>query len=290
MSVHFRNLTDLSEKTQIMYQRRLDLLEQMFDRNISLILCRPYHVYKYLRTQYCNWSTINSYVVPIHTIITRFPKISSKIPQKAKDGWLTISSHTKEQWLLHRISNINKQRIELTLSDLVSKLTKTTGRDKVILALYTLIPSIRSDYGNLKIVRDTSAYLNNRENNVLFLGGHEESFIELVNYKTMKSYGRVRKKLPLELVEIIENYCQSEKIDDILFTKSNGEPYPNDEFSHLVTRTLTRIFAKRLTINHLRHIYITSNIELKTDPRQKMEIAKAMCHSTATQVNYIWAR
>lgn len=290
MSVHFRNLTDLSEKTQITYQRRLDLLEKMFDRDISLILCRPYHVYKYLRTRYCNWSTINSYIVPIHTIITRFPKISSKIPQKAKAGWLTISSYTKEQWLLHRISNINKQQIELTLADLISKLTKTTGRDKVILALYTLIPPSRSDYGKLKIVRDISAYQNNTENNILFLGGPEDSFIEIINYKTMKSYGRVRKKLSLELVEIIENYCQAEKIDDILFTKSNGEPYPNDEFSHLVTSTLTRIFAKHLTINHLRHIYITSNIELKTDSRKKLETAKAMCHSTATQVNYIWAQ
>ena len=285
MTINFKSLQELSDVTRQLYIDRLKRLLAIFDNNMNVLLCKPYHVYHKLRGLYDNWHTINSYISVIHTIVTRLPLITEQmVPDKIED-WNKISDFCLKQCQLLTIANKNRKNIAYTYQDLVEKLETLDGKDKLLLAMYTLIPPVRSDYNALRIVRNEDEYMEFRDDNLLYMSD-DICFIELVKYKTDKVYGRMRGILPDNLVDIIRDNTLDTAV--YLFSTPKGGPYSKRTFAQLIRNTLLKQFGDKLSINDLRHIYITGNVNLELDPKSRLEIARRMCHSTDTQIKYLW--
>jgi hypothetical protein len=160
--------------------------------------------------------------------------------------------------------------------------------DFVILSLYTLIPPRRNEYQKMFIVKKFSPDLDIDKNYYCIDDG-----IMVYNvYKTAKKYGQQTIKLPTELRTILNNYLKfhplikgkklTTKTEVPLLVHFDGSPLDK---INAITRTLNKIFEKKIGSSMLRHIFL-SNKYGDTLEEQK-EDADMMAHSVDTQKQYI---
>jgi hypothetical protein len=143
-------------------------------------------------------------------------------------------------------------------------------QDFVILSLFTLIPPRRSlDYVEFKINNiDT-----NKDN---YIKGNSLVFN---TYKTSTQKGQQTIKIPKELKSLLNKYIKliSDKSDYLLFNnKIEQLSIPN------FTLRLNKIFGKKVSVNMLRHIYLS---EKHADNLKEMKDDFAKMGSSLKQSN-----
>lgn len=290
----FQLVPNISDSTRELYVDNLNRLLVLCkpiatsDDILMYILNHPFKAYRLIRDKYTNWNTINNYIIPVITIIKYYPDIVQKIKPKSIDDWERINNHSKEKHLILKLENKNNKNIKTTYQDLIDKIDKIDGREQLLLAIYTLIPPVRADYHKLKIyhtLNDNIADIDIKENTLIL--GNKNAYIVLVDYKTKKAYGKHIINLPEKLTNIIKKNIT--ETQSFVFENKYKEPYSRTSFSEYVSKTMSKIFNEKITINTLRHIYITYNINLGSNPIDKIDISKKMLHSTDTQLKYIWA-
>ena len=177
-----------------------------------------------------------------------------------------------------------------------SKLKKSVDRvedprDKAIVAMYTMLAPRRSQ--SVAMLR----ILNHQEigtekliyelHNWILLGkdGMPLHFIYHV-YKTSHTYGETIVDIPKDLAKIMKKYLDGKnlKSGDILFGNSSGKIYKN--FSRVVSSIFDKLFEKKITINSLRHGFISDFLKIKRTISEKKKLAKNMGHSIAMQAFY----
>ena len=159
--------------------------------------------------------------------------------QKQKDNWMTSEDiqtiydnlETKTKPLFKKKDLSTKELLQI--------------QDFVILSLFTLIPPRRiMDYIEMKI-NNISTNKNN------FIKGNSLVFN---TYKTSKQKGQQKINIPKELKSILTKYIKliADKSDYLLF---------NNKFQKLSTPNMTlrlnKIFGKKVSVNMLRHIYLS---------------------------------
>ena len=156
-------------------------------------------------------------------------------------------------------------------------------RDFMTLWVYTVIPPRRSlDFVHMKIRNiDT-----NDENYFIV---RKKSFV-FNSYKTAKTYGKDEVKLENDIDEFIKFYKVWLKVnptDHLLF-----DDHFNPLSSSKLTKILNRVFGANVSVNMLRHIYITDqyNSTSKKSVKEVMtdmkDLASDMGHSVETQKQY----
>jgi len=117
-------------------------------------------------------------------------------------------------------------------------------QDFITLALYTLIPVRRlMDYTEFK-VRNF-----NTETDNFMQRGH---FV-FHKYKTSKVYGEQSVKLPIRLKNLVQKWTSMTTNDWLLFNPATNAPLTNVQLN----QRLHRIFGKNVSVNILRHSYLT---------------------------------
>ena len=170
--------------------------------------------------------------------------------EKQKENWMTSEEiqtiyddlETKIKPLWKKKDLNNKEILQI--------------QDFVILSLFVLIPPRRiMDYIEMKINNiDT-----NKDN---FIKGNNLVFN---TYKTSKQKGQQKLQIPKELKSILTKYIKliADKTDHLLF---------NNKFQQLSTPNFTlklnKIFGKKISVNMLRHIYLS---EKHADNLKEME-------------------
>lgn len=161
---------------------------------------------------------------------------------------------------------------------------KTGSDEQLLLAIYTMIPPVRSDYDKVKIYYTQGDY---RDNHIVL---NNNPYIILENYKTAKRYHILKIHIPNELETVIKESLKL-KPREYLFVRKNGTTYTSNTFNKWANRTLKKLFDnKNISLTTLRHIYI-SRRDLKLEERsglQRKEIAKIMGHSVEQQQKYLW--
>ena len=198
-------------------------------------------------TQESNWSTLNE----LKEIFNKYKKQISKDNYKSKDKLTSKEFNILSSYL--------------------------------IVSLYTIIPPTRLDY-IMKIIKNDKE--DDNKSNYLVNKSRNTKYFIINEYKSSKTYGKQIIKIPPELNSIINLYLKFHKDNDSFLLNSRGDPLSANGLSKLITSSFSKYSMKKVTLNLLRHVYISENVKLTKDTDES-KLAKSMMHSAVTQQNYI---
>lgn len=148
--------------------------------------------------------------------------------------------------------------------------------DYVILSLYIRIPPRRlMDYINFKVRGD----IDEQKDNYM----KKQNFI-FNQYKTTKYYGKQEIPITIQLKNIVQRWTKKHDNDYLIFDIKTGKQFNAPK----LTQRLNSIFDnKKISVNMLRHVFITENV-LKDTPKllELQATATAMGHSIGQQALY----
>lgn len=184
----------------------------------------------------------------------------------------------KENWIPYEDIMTLYNSMEEDIKPFLRSKPKTSAimqhvQDFVILSCMVLIPPRRlMDWTEMKIRN-----INEDEDNYI-----KKNKFYFNKYKTSKFYGTQNVDIPKKLKTILNKWIEFND-NDYLFIDSNN----NKLTSTKLNQRLNRIFDKKVSVNMLRHIYISDKV-LKDVPKlnELQEVAKDMGHNVAEQMLY----
>lgn len=196
---------------------------------------------------------------------------------KQKKNWTSLSDLKKGLRLyqnqIRDLDLLNKSKLNTKQINII--------QSYLVVALYTLQPPVRLNYANMKIIKNLSEvedgknYLLNKSRNI-------KSFI-FQDYKTSGKHGKITQPIGKELNTIINKWLKVNKTDNFLIDQK-GHPLNANQLGKFITKAF-KFTDKKITLNLLRHIYISEHIDLDAIKKSK-DLAKSMHHSTGTQEMY----
>ena len=262
------DLDFLADKEEI--KKKLDDLKLTTKRNyITAVLV-------VLRAYQANEKLIDFYKNIINDLNEEYTGIMSKNnkSEKQEANWLQLSELTKV------FNSIEKEVKAMDLKNRI-KLKPTDFnklQDYVIAGLYTLLPPIRLDFAPMFVESKKSKI--NDSDNYLFNGGRNKKIFIINEYKNNKSHGQQTLRIPSKLNSIINIWLKYNDTGNFLLNNRREMLSSNG-----LGKAITRIFkptGKNVTINLLRSIYISENVDLDV-VKKNAAIANAMMHSTDVQ-------
>lgn len=166
-------------------------------------------------------------------------------------------------------------KLEAEVSDLESL------QDYLIASLYTLMPPVRLDYAEMKIV---SAEPEKPDTNYLIMS--KKPYFLLTQYKTARKYGATRLLIPKELLTVINEWLSMNNSEDFLISPNSNKPMPPWELGKTVTRVFKKHLGKDVGVNVLRHSYITWMRKDEMKIKTSADLSKSMLHSVGMSHMY----
>ena len=200
--------------------------------------------------------------------------------QKQKDNWVSLDDLKNCMLSYEKELKANNTFRKKTLSDKERQLLTNW----LVTALYVSGNAPRRlEYRNLKIIH-VYEYNNNltqkqrEENNYLVRNG-TQYFFSLADYKTYRAYGIQIIDVNKYLKRVLDKYLKYNNNKHLLF------PYKPCavSFSRMITKAFEPT-GKNITLNMIRHIYITDKHPPQNQAR--LETAINMGHSLNTNVAY----
>jgi hypothetical protein len=160
------------------------------------------------------------------------------------------------------------------------------SQDIVLMAVFAHLSPKRRDLGKVKVVQ-TIDDIAKDENGVVIPEHGAKGKLVLNEYKTAKTYGHFEEDLPKELTLIIKASLAAHP-RPYLFCGPRGKPLSDSRYGTRVSDAMDRHMDKKLTVNDLRHLFITQNIKLdRVTHAQRADIASSMMHSPTVQLEYM---
>jgi len=156
--------------------------------------------------------------------------------------------------------------------------------DAAVIACYTLIPPRRAkDYG---LMRLTTTDTDSGFNYLLLNARGKPSKLIFLNYKTDKQFGRQEFDVPRGLSARLQAHMTAAGLEsgDFLFGKSKSEPYKS--FSPQITKVFKAHTGKSISVNILRHSYISHFLKQERTLAERKATAAYMAHGLISQLKY----
>ena len=288
-----------NKTTRELYIRHLKNITSYLDKTVCETIKTPKSSYKKIKKKYNNDNTRLNYV---SAIINVFKHCGFCKDTKVYDEWYEIQKQLSD--IRDKKSKENKASSDelknmINFDDIKKKFyklskekeiheVKQTSQELILIGLYAFLKPKRADYNELKIVKGDKNL--KEDENYLVLTTQKNSYILLNNYKTSKHYGELKEKLHSDLVREIKKSLK-EHPRKYLFTKlykDQTEPLNKNDYSKYLKRTFSKYFDKDITINHLRHNYISEIDFNKTKLEDLEKISKSMGHTLRKQQEYKW--
>jgi len=168
-------------------------------------------------------------------------------------------------------------------------------QDQILYDFYTVIPPARLDYHNLKIVKNEFVDENglpegvSADQNYIKLtkkNGRWKAKVILKDFKTADTYGTIEFDLPKKITDRILEL----KNNVYLFEKTGiqHKPFKSPEtFANYLRGVFETVTGKkRISVDMLRHIYITNFRKGEKSIAKKQELARVMGNSVSLQEEY----
>lgn len=285
----------LKDKTKQEYLNRIDDFCKYLDKDLKYCLENPSFFVKKVK-KYCEDNKFGVHTADkICSCFLAVFNYNQDLKEKYKhiyDKWIDEVQIFKDQIDKKYEKNRPTTRQEQSYVDydtVVKTIDKLIpgSQERLLLAMYTLIPPVRNDYHLLKIYKRNPNY---DKGNYIVLN-KSNSLIILNEFKTDKTYDKIKIKVPKRLHREIELSFQNNSRDFLFVSTTNNTPYKSaNTFNKWCNRTLEKIFNKPLTLTDLRHIFI-SRRDLKLEEQSgedRKKISQIMGHSLEQQQRYLW--
>lgn len=281
---------NLSPETRLSYSRKVDYAVKISGTKDFDAMVRSDAAYAKLRNYYKSDNTLKATLTAVLAGIREKSKTHPSLPKwrtrhadvskaasKAKTGVLTKDVEKKYVCWCEIVAAAKKVANKHS--------TIEESMDAVLLALVTMIPPKRSDYGDVSVVaRDTGD--NNRV--VVPISRRSPITLVLTEFKTSKSHGEHRETLPAKLAAVIRKSLVAWPRKTLFVDTSGGAMTPG-AFGTYVKAAMTRHVGKPVGVTMLRHIYI-SDVVVHMSEGSKAIAAKKMLHSVKEQKEYVITR
>jgi len=212
--------------------------------------------------------------------------------------WIDINDNNEAPIIERRLENKPTDKQLAKGGSLLSFFQITLKRDelplgsfeRLLIAMYTMIPPARADYFSTQIVHgsDTPTH-----KNYIRIISQDNIQCVLTDFKTAKTYKHIIHQFPPELIyeftASLEMHPRS-----FLFINNKGEPHTRNSFVLWTRRCLSRIFATDFTLVFFRHAFIThfinNTITPDTTDAQIKDISDRMGHSPEMFRGYKWIK
>jgi integrase len=205
--------------------------------------------------------------------------LNKEIEDKSKDQELSETEKLKYMEWPQILETVEK--IRLAVHDLES------FQDYLIVCLYTLMPPVRLDFAEMRVVQEEPAehganYLVWPQGGPL---GTPKPYFLFTDYKTYKTNGAQRNPLSPELCDVIQEW-RTMVDDDYLLLGANGLPIQAWDLGQTLIRIFEKYANKSVGVSILRHSYASWVRRHELTFKQSAELARQMGHSQTMSALY----
>ena len=166
--------------------------------------------------------------------------------------------------------------------------TLETSMETVFLAMITMLPPKRSDFGSMRVLH-ADAGLSRTPKNYVQLGPGPAVFIVIGEHKTSKSHGELVEKAPVKLANQIKASLERWP-REYLFVTGAGNPMSSNSYGAFVKKTMIKYVGKPIGTTMIRHIFISDVVAHLESASEKKTVAARMLHSVSEQKGYVIKR
>ena len=170
------------------------------------------------------------------------------------------------------------------LKDVAKKMLKNgVSQNALIAALYTYQPPVRLDYYKMKIVKPKDEM--GEKMNYLVVHSRNKKVFIFRDYKTAGKYNEVKIPVSKELNTVLNKFLKLHPTRTYLLEKKRtAEPLSRNGMGKMLPEVFSES-GKHVTLNLIRHIFVSENIDLERIKREK-QLASDMMHSSGEQQTY----
>lgn len=283
---YINNNGSKSKYTKITFIQNIKRLEFILKMNVSEWDSQTFNNYNLILDELISDYSINSIISTISTILffLKDIKASEKIINKYDDILNDlVDERTKAQYKQEASTKeINnwidydkmKEIVEKDSIDFLKrKKAFTVYRNFLIMSLYLLqIPVRIQNYLTMK-----SRDYNKDEDNYLYKDDSKYKMI-FNKYKTSKYIGKIEIEIENEILnKLIDRWFLKYNPDNqFLFINKNGKEMTQNNFSSAIKSMSNRLFNKDITVNDIRHIFITNYLSSNKSIEEKIRVAAIM--------------
>ena len=175
--------------------------------------------------------------------------------------------------------------MEYPLISIVSILNhdNMTLKDKALMGFYLLQAPRRVDDVASIIIGNND----DPDKNSLILDADNKPISILYRkFKNKNNKDDINITLSTQLQDLLKDYIEQEKlkVGDYLFSTLKGTPHKN--LSEVITKTFKKYFEKPVSVNTLRHSYISKFLKKNRSTNEKSQLAKLMGNGIEIQSQY----
>jgi len=296
--INILNKTIENEVTKNTYISKLNTLSAKLNKSIYEILKDPKIYYAKMKELYPSNATQKNFVTMILSVFKLVDQLNIK-KQIAHKLWKEIHESLRDKENIHYKKNQpSAKQLEnyLSFAEIQEKYnaltnsnphkTKKDSLEYLLLSISLNLRPKRADYGNVSIVYPS---MKTAAKNYIFLDKKHNSYLILREYKTSKTYNKIKEQLSIQLYENIKESL-TKYPRQYLFTDRNNQPYlKKGSYSTYVLRAYERLFGKKVGVTMLRHIYIREKLDFNGMTQEELEKeATLMGHSPEVQRRYRW--
>jgi len=150
-------------------------------------------------------------------------------------------------------------------------------------------PPVRATYARMRIVTDKeykTMPADELKSNYLVIAPKNKKYFSFSTFKNVDSFGLKQVQIGKQLNRVLNAYFKlfTEQPTHLLNTLS-GTPMKEEALSAIISKIFEPT-GKHITLNLLRHIFVSDFLEADKFIEEKKQVADKMMHSTATQELY----
>ena len=238
-----------------------------------------------IEDKYDNLQSRKAYISSYLTLISYLPKTKKEGYEKIREKFEEINN------AIYGIRGENERADNEEMidsfeeEDILKNMEGLKMEEEIIYIFYTLQPPRRSEDVYLITIKNNSENLDNNINYIIVDSNNNPEELIYNKYKTNKIYGRqiitlTNKILKNKIREYI--YINNLKEGDKLFRKFSSP----QSFGVAIKRIFSKIYDKKITLNNIRHSYITWEMREMRSVNYLSNLAMMMGHSAEEQQLY----
>lgn len=242
-----------------------------------------------LREAYPNDQSFKAYLLTLTVIASHLKTLDSNVYQTLTKSAIYMNKAIKEKREENVVDEVDKDKIiDLSRDVILDKISKLRStEDKLLFAVYTLMPARRLDWRLVKLTYN----LRPKEDDDNYLVLNSPKKVVFNNYKTKAAYGQQTFEITDPFLnDLIDQQIKARKLQagNYLFAKQRDlrEEIDGSIFSTKVSNVFKKVYGFPISVRFLRMSHASNFLKTNRSVKEMKEHAYAMAHSVEEQQLY----